>query len=118
MDRETILAMKPGRELDTLVAEKVMGWAKGFEDDGTLYWATGNGAMSHQWSPSKHMSAAWEVVEALRTRGLYVDVITYADFYQVEVHNNEGERLAIVSLPGLGEAISKAGLIATLEGAS
>ena len=51
--------MKPGRELDALVVEKVMGWK----------WLSGN-----PWAPSTDIAAAWEVLEKMRERGYTVEV--------------------------------------------
>lgn len=73
--------MKPGRELDALVAEKVMGWrvVREPQDDGyggpplpkPFLWAIGDGTPAvfregqepQPWSPSRDIAAAWEVVE-------------------------------------------------------
>lgn len=58
--------MKPGRELDALIAEKVMGipisefnflWDK---------WASGASMLSNSYHYSTDIAAAWEVVEKLR----------------------------------------------------
>jgi hypothetical protein len=54
MTREDILAMPAGRELDALVAEKVMGY-KYTSDFDRLF------------KPSTDISAAWEVVEKFNT---------------------------------------------------
>jgi hypothetical protein len=82
--------MKPGRSLDALVAEKVMGWRVWPEDrtahewDQFLPWPRGvitaHGLVvirsdSHniwtsdkRWSPSTDIAAAWEVVNAMPDR--------------------------------------------------
>lgn len=59
--------LKPGRELDALVAEKVMGWSL----DG-YFWYCGDkptryksGLFEDEFSPSTDIAAAWEVVEKL-----------------------------------------------------
>lgn len=86
MTREEILAMEPGVELDFWIAEKVMGWTKGYEDDGTMYWATGYTAMPGNWAPSKNMAAAWEVVEEMVGQGFDVNLsstILTSDFIDV-----------------------------------
>ena len=65
--------MEPGRELDALVAEKVMGWklidrkSAGW-GDGPPVWATGDeswdGSPTFQdFRPSVAIRHAWEVVE-------------------------------------------------------
>lgn len=72
MNRDEILAMEPGRELDALVARKVMGWMQSWspsgkceawferQDDGSM-----RGKHDIGWNPSKSISAAWEVVEKI-----------------------------------------------------
>ena len=75
--------MKAGRELDALIAEKVMGWSS--QADG-LYWDTGNhrtrlvlgsiiakkrkemgleNAQDFVFAPSTNISDAWEVVRKM-----------------------------------------------------
>lgn len=80
--------MKPGRELDVLIAEKVMGW-KLYCYEGDVYahepgqygdaakndgWCWEGDTYpenreSHQFAPSTDIAAAWEVVEKLSTNG-------------------------------------------------
>jgi hypothetical protein len=72
--------MPAGRELDALVAEKVMGWtlcdrvAMGW-GDGPPVFATGEDPYDdtarpsrQDWRPSEDIAAAWEVVENWRNR--------------------------------------------------
>ena len=90
--------MKAGRELDALVAEKVMGWKRmrwidfhsverGFRGEDlrkslTYSWHNADGCMtenakdmddyynpSYAWSPFTDIAAAWEVVEKLVEMG-------------------------------------------------
>lgn len=59
--------MNPGRKLDALVAEKVMGWALSNKEsikDGLIY--TDRGWTSAYPSYSTDIAAAWEVVEKFR----------------------------------------------------
>ena len=87
MNREGITRLEPGRELDRLVAERVMGWRL-WESSRPIHWAeerdgcyihTGwnvNG-LAHSrpvWSPSTDITAAWAVVEHLLRRGLFLDI--------------------------------------------
>jgi hypothetical protein len=68
--------MEPGRELDRLIAEKVMGWSpvKGdpssFENPSEFQdeWMSRHAGV-WQWLPaySTDIAAAWEVVEKLKT---------------------------------------------------
>lgn len=54
--------LKPGRELDAVIAEKVMGWKKR-----GAYWVSDIGPeQDSMWSPSTRIEAAWEVVEKLK----------------------------------------------------
>lgn len=76
MDYETIEA---GRELDCLIAEKVMGW-HWFVPHGVMTelppehqhiggWCNLDGSLAHglynRWQPSTNIAHAWEVVEKL-----------------------------------------------------
>lgn len=68
MTRDDILSMSAGKELDELVAEKVMGWKRTgqcWKDD------RGNTRTIEltsfgSFEPSQDISAAWEVVEKLK----------------------------------------------------
>lgn len=64
----------PGRELDALVAEKVMGWRPwsggyyyGSADGQVMVCLHENDGMARYWSPSTDIAAAWRVVERLHT---------------------------------------------------
>ena len=60
--------MKPGPELDCLVAERVMGWQYDLLRDAWVK-ADGGHAYAEVWKPSTDIAAAWEVLEHLRERG-------------------------------------------------
>jgi hypothetical protein len=71
LTREAILAMPAGREMDALVAERVMGWTPK-PPYGHWYDADGNPSGYHpeatdcrKWSPSTDIAAAWQVVEKI-----------------------------------------------------
>jgi hypothetical protein len=51
------------REIDRLVAEKVMGWKADFRDD--VYENSPRRWLVSGWRPSTDIAAAWEVVEKL-----------------------------------------------------
>jgi len=64
--------MKPGRELDALVAKKIMGWklsadaSEWLDADGEYmkaaeYWYIGGNDDILPWSPSTDIAAAWQV---------------------------------------------------------
>jgi len=79
--RETILNMPAGREMDALVAEKVMEWQRirnwhgqpiadgwvGFWDGEWIVWIerplSDEEDQSKPWQPSTDIAAAWKVVE-------------------------------------------------------
>ena len=66
--------MEPGRELDALIAEKVMGWRKtrgGYTNDLTKQWSVPEKQLPLY---STSIKAAWEVVEKLRGKGYYFDL--------------------------------------------
>ena len=69
------MTMKPGPELDALVAEKVMGWTAVYLSDGVNTWlddGVNTGRMisgDYPWSPSTSIADAWEVVEKLGKDG-------------------------------------------------
>jgi hypothetical protein len=72
MTRDDILAMEPGRELDALVAEKVMGWKdERPQYDQCMVVNENVGGMLgpiRVFAPSTDISAAWEVVEKMHDR--------------------------------------------------
>lgn len=71
--------MEPGRELDALVAEKVMGWEQ-VQDPPHTYIAynTPTGFRLPEEIPaySTDLNAAWKVVEAMRRRGFWCQMRT------------------------------------------
>lgn len=89
--------MTPGRELDILVAEKVMGWKRvNYEQlfpsqagrkELSMYWYDSNDKETRlaedsddyyqpeeAWSPSIDISAAWEVVKKMQEDGFDLDL--------------------------------------------
>jgi len=76
---------KAGPELDTLIAEKVMGWEvvaqypKDCPDHG-LYVMLASGKLWNrggEWSPSTDIAAAWNVVEKFFSRCVSVSIADY-----------------------------------------
>jgi len=116
MTRDEILSMKPGRELDALVAEKVMLWRKrlynGFE-----YWdGEGDKPLVDNWSPSTDMSAAGEVAEKLQKQG-YVVCIELLPYEKTSVGVYEADpanQIAYAKAQTPAEAICKAALLAVM----
>lgn len=90
--------MKPGRELDVLVAEKVMGWTKKVPESYTQadHWIIPDlpNLSTTDWHPSINMSDAWIVVERLRgdydfdictrSRGIIVQLWTESNRFKIE----------------------------------
>src|SRR5512139_113235 len=101
MKREEILNMPAGREMDALIAEKVMGWHKGkyhFYDgtsinevvsdwlDSEGHYKCGIGTEDGfednedfhllRWHPSESILWAWEVVEKLSVKGVQFYICT------------------------------------------
>src|SRR4051812_7923471 len=91
--------LKPGRELDALVAERVMGWTRGKEEvyherdwdsvytrpcwlaDGKpLKWTPDN------FRPSIDIAAAWQVVEEMRCKDFNFLILSPADPYTFTCH--------------------------------
>lgn len=91
--------MKAGRELDALVAEKVMGWTARHEvrySEGIpwtySYWVDKDGKNVNQWHfvPSENISDAWKVVEKLRDEVAFLDILPAADHYIVKIQSAHG----------------------------
>jgi hypothetical protein len=69
-----------GRELDALIAEKVMGWRFMHDGLGNMRWYQDTVAIDgygpNHWggyrdfSPSTDIAAAWEIVKKMRARGI------------------------------------------------
>jgi len=82
---DEILAMKPGKELDALVAEKVMGWTWAETDSGLEGLFPPQEFAIHGFKPihifndlghlhgmpeySTDITEAWEVIDAMQTEG-------------------------------------------------
>jgi hypothetical protein len=80
MTTDEIRALPAGRELDALVARRVMGWRRAGNRLDGYFWQTVRGPSGYAagrltglylrpWNPSADIAAAWEVKEAMRLRG-------------------------------------------------
>lgn len=81
MTLDQIDKLEAGRELDALVAERVMGWSRWYEDKKDLYppegspenkgWTKRGGIMIQALIPeySTSIEAAWRVVEKIKNLG-------------------------------------------------
>ncbi|EZP77579.1 hypothetical protein H839_08099 [Parageobacillus genomosp. 1] len=86
------------REIDRLVAEKVMGWEPE-EIEGSAYLSgyvlykreEPPHIPDYQFKPSTNVADAWKVVEKLREKELYVDIDTFAEHYDVRVVSGPNE---------------------------
>lgn len=72
--------LQPGRELDAMIAERVMGWPHIGETDAfRLFTSYGGvifdgvpekftiGSIPHRWEPSTDIAAAWDAVERVQS---------------------------------------------------
>jgi hypothetical protein len=131
MTRDEILAMESGRELDAIIAEKLMGWTEFSPIDATIDYGVGvNGYRRNYakdecgrctWFPfySTDISAAWEVVEKMRVdhiynmadfgRNMHKEKQHYVRFHPLNSGNTADDWLPrFYTLP---EAICKAALL-------
>jgi len=106
----------PGYELDALIATKVMGWAKEKCQVGPM--GTGFGYQTEYWSgtnylcvkfcPSTDIAHAWEVVEYLRLKKIYLEIIQVDSGFMVGNAMGNGytddDGLVELHLYGLGLA--------------
>lgn len=117
MTREEILALSPGRELDALVAEKVMGWEKDFQcwkdESGRI--RTIEATSFGSFEPSTDISAAWEVVEKMGKKEFTFHAESTGDLKEVRFMNSDkgifGEGYSY-SMP---LSICKAALLAVMD---
>jgi hypothetical protein len=95
--------LKAGPELDTLVAEKVMGWQR-FRlaqlPYGPEFWGgddpDAEGPFVHAWKPSTDIAAAWQVVERFRDKRRHlageIFIIPYEGIYRCHLNDADGMR--------------------------
>ena len=143
MTRDEVLGLKPGRELDALVAEKVMMYekihphtqctsldiskhyyyVKEHEDELTRYKGVyaliycEDGWYPLEFSPSTDISAAWEVAEQLQKQG-YVVCIELLPYEETSVGVYEADpanQIAYAKSNKPAGAIAKAALLAVME---
>lgn len=117
MNRDEILDMKPGRELDCLVAEKVMnkrvhfirpwGWLYAEQD-------------VNRWTNVKHYStdiaAAWEVRQRIHETIGGTKISSVCDEFPEECQIWDGRSYISVRSNTVPEAICRAALLAVLGG--
>jgi hypothetical protein len=133
MNREQTLAMQPGRELDALVAEKVMGLC--VLDSVNMY---GDGCVvsdagMDEWEKhreygkvddpdllepySTHIAAAWEVVEKMKATHIckVVGLSSTGEWFASIKPKEAGIFSSHAYAPTAPEAICKAAILAVME---
>lgn len=98
--REEIMSMSAGHELDAIITTAVMGFDQCDTD-----------------SPySTDIAAAWEVVEELQSRGIYIDIRTCADFYEAQALEYIIDRhFETVADPSISLAICRCALLTLIK---
>ncbi|WP_074951041.1 BC1872 family protein [Alicyclobacillus macrosporangiidus] len=102
------------RERDALVAEQVFGW--------TGCWANPHGLAAFGVPPGKtsrrgigyyttDISTAWQIIEHVKSKGFYIDVLSYADGYVAVTHDGQEP----LNLDGTAPTASEAICIAALK---
>ena len=118
-----ISEMKAGRELDTQVAEKVMGWHKD-ERPGHFHWLDNdNETTGYDWldkpikafSPSTKIAAAWEVVEKMAAAGFDWDLASDEVTFQRGNYDKPDYVCATVVPKPYGENIPEVICLAALK---
>jgi len=123
--------LEAGRELDALVAEKVMGWKRGEGIGGDPIWLTDVTDWipyinDHPlaWNPSASISAAWTVLEKFRRDGKEWELVIGLNNYTISNMSSDGQFLngwtyndgiILVDAPTAPLAISRAALKAALN---
>jgi len=93
--------MNAGRELDALVAEKVMGWKRlDLGPINGIRWIKGKDVIESEFpfSYSTDISAAWEVVEKLRAVGVEIVVVAHSVKFSCCVNDTETGKTSFLSL--------------------
>ena len=124
MNREEILAMEAGNELDALVATEVMGWERKDYGYTIVYWEENDEDvhMVELWKPSTDIADAWKVVEKMVDKYFMVDVTAVkGGQYECVITSEEPTIHNDYELYELGEtaplAICRVALLAVMEGA-
>lgn len=119
MENYELMEIGEGTEMNALVAIKVMRWklVEGIHT-GRMYWEDENGMLHGEecdFEPSKNISAAWEVVEIMRT--VYKQCITIIDnpHLNYDVRFSGSNTTEYVRLSNLPLAICRSALIALSE---
>jgi hypothetical protein len=122
LTREQIMSMEPGRELDALVAEKVMGWIKYIQLD-VSWWSDsdylnddGIDLMVCDFKPSTNLQQAFEVVEKMRERGWYeIRISILQDVVAISMWQDDNTCRIEAEAETIPLAICRASLLAIIE---
>lgn len=125
MKLDTISKMEAGSELNTLIAEEVMGWkihnrhAAYYVDAGKENDLIENVRADFDWSPSKNIWSAWEVVNRLPSIGMFLECKQWPDCWQITIVKNKGTHrdymVGNMHFKDFCEGVAKAALIAILR---
>jgi len=108
MNKETILNLKPGRDMDALIAEYVFKWGKD-----KIYHELKMVRPDLSYLPhySTSISSAWTVIEKLVNQGDFINIIPTADSYNIEYDYGR----EIFNAETVPEAICKVALLTMLD---
>jgi len=116
MNKEEILAMKPGKELNIKIAEEVMGATYAQDEIFGDVESYGRGAFSTLQPYSEDISATWQVVERLKGYNPRIEFDTYSQKWEATFSVKEAHfTCPVVSATTAPEAICKAALLTLLE---
>jgi hypothetical protein len=128
MNREEILQLNSGREIDILVAEQVMGWQVELDPyrvhrldhyfstkKNNKWWRKPEGGWyDSPPSYSSDITAAWEVVERMNSRGQAIFMLKTFDLNQVAFDQPSKANPDYITEKTVAGAICKAALVATM----
>jgi hypothetical protein len=133
MKTDYIYNMPAGKEMDTLIAEKVMGlcahdWKLTPNDDDydsvcrvcqkchLEFWGLRPPAYGcHYGSYSTNIAAAWEVVEKMKEKGKLYLIVSDDTGYKAEILLNDPVPMAIAQCDTAPLAICRVALLAVME---
>lgn len=118
LTRDQVHMLSAGRELDALIAEKVMGLelVQDMQVEELRYWVPGSRKKEHKALPhySTDMSAAWTVVEHMRKKHSNYIIIVYNEHLNYDVRFSGDKSREYIRLSSVTHAIGRAALLALL----
>jgi hypothetical protein len=111
-------SLAAGPELDRLIAERVMGWK--YDPEFGLLNGEQFMEINGSWSPSTNIAHAWEVMEQLRHKAIYLDVIQTDNGFMVgdgsdNYTNDDGHIEGTLYYVGLADTAPHAICLAALR---